>query len=192
MRVTDEAVLAAEIHEREIQIGFGTDTVRPWFVHWSGVWVGALTALAMVLVFGLGRNCGGRPSNGGPRAHHDVERCRACCVDLQRRGFILLICSGWLGHRQNSGGPPSRNCLPARRDCLDRHRSPGAAAGGPRSGLILRRVVQWLRRHPELGHEPCRSRSECGGGGTKRRVGCLNGVAIGLDGLGLRRVARIR
>jgi hypothetical protein len=53
MRVTDEAVLSAEIHEREIQIGLGTDTVRPWFVHWAAVWVGALTAVAMVLIVGL-------------------------------------------------------------------------------------------------------------------------------------------
>ena len=53
MRATEEAVLSAEIHEREIQIGFGTDLARPWTVHWSGVWIGALVALAMGLVLGL-------------------------------------------------------------------------------------------------------------------------------------------
>ena len=33
--------------------GVSTDTSRPWIVNWTGIWVGALAALATALILGL-------------------------------------------------------------------------------------------------------------------------------------------
>lgn len=97
MRVTDEAVLAAEIHEREIQIGFGTDTVRPWFVHWSGVWVGALAALAMVLVFGLvGIAVGAHQTGVHARITTWSDVGLAALIFSVAGSFFSFVVGGWI------------------------------------------------------------------------------------------------
>jgi hypothetical protein len=97
MRVTDEAVLSAEIHEREIQIGFGTDTVRPWFVHWSGVWVGALTALAMVLVFGLiGIAVGAHQTGVNARITKWSDVGLAALIFSVAGSFFSFVLGGWV------------------------------------------------------------------------------------------------
>jgi len=42
-----------EIEERIVRVGWNEDGSRAWPVAWSAIWVGALAALALALVFGL-------------------------------------------------------------------------------------------------------------------------------------------
>jgi len=42
-----------EIEERIVRVGWNEDGSRAWPVAWSAIWVGALAALAVALVFGL-------------------------------------------------------------------------------------------------------------------------------------------
>jgi len=97
MRATDEAVLSAEIHEREIQIGFGTDTVRPWFVHWSAVWVGALAALALGLIFGLvGIAVGAHQTGVNARITKWGDVGLAALVFSVAGAFFSFVVGGWV------------------------------------------------------------------------------------------------
>ena len=97
MRGTEEAVLSAEIHEREIQIGFGTDTVRPWFVHWSGVWVGALAGLAMALVLGLvGVAVGAHQTGVNARITKWSDVGLAALVFSVAGAFFSFVVGGWV------------------------------------------------------------------------------------------------
>ena len=46
------SVMREEIAVGRVAMGTAADT-RPWPVWWSAVWIGALSAVAMVLLFGL-------------------------------------------------------------------------------------------------------------------------------------------
>jgi hypothetical protein len=97
MRGTEEAVLSAEIHEREIQIGLGTDVARPWPVHWSGVWVGALAALALGLVLGLaGIAVGAHQTGINARITKWSEVGLAALIFSVAGAFFSFVVGGWV------------------------------------------------------------------------------------------------
>ena len=53
MATIEEPLMAVDVRETAMHIGLSTDGPRPWFVSWSGVWIGVLAALATALILGL-------------------------------------------------------------------------------------------------------------------------------------------
>ena len=53
MAVIQEPVIAVDVRETAMHLAVSTDTSRPWIVNWTGIWVGALAALATALILGL-------------------------------------------------------------------------------------------------------------------------------------------
>jgi hypothetical protein len=53
MAVIEEPIMAVDVRESAMRIGMSADGLRPWIVSWSGIWVGALAALATALILGL-------------------------------------------------------------------------------------------------------------------------------------------
>ena len=53
MALIQEPVIAVDVRETAMHLAVSTDTSRPWIVNWTGIWVGALAALATALILGL-------------------------------------------------------------------------------------------------------------------------------------------
>ena len=53
MSAIAEPIMSVDVRETAMHIGMSMDGPRPWIVNWSGIWVGALAALATALIFGL-------------------------------------------------------------------------------------------------------------------------------------------
>ena len=53
MAVIQDPVMAVDVRETAMHLAVSTDTSRPWIVNWTGIWVGALAALATALILGL-------------------------------------------------------------------------------------------------------------------------------------------
>jgi hypothetical protein len=53
MSAIAEPIMSVDVRETAMHIGMSTDGSQPWIVNWTGIWVGALAALATALIFGL-------------------------------------------------------------------------------------------------------------------------------------------
>ena len=97
------------VMREEIAVGTVTTAVavagRPWTVYWSAAWVGALAAVAMVLLFGLlGIALGayvGVPMRGYPTwGEFGLGRLIMSIVGA----FLAFVVGGWVAGKIVGGG----------------------------------------------------------------------------------------
>ena len=53
MTTIQEPVMTVDVRETAMRLAMSTEASQPWIVNWSGIWVGALAALATALILGL-------------------------------------------------------------------------------------------------------------------------------------------
>jgi len=70
------------------------DDIGPWYVSWSGIWVGALAALALLLVFGLTGIAVGAHKVGGRVANWHEFRLITLAFSVFG-SFLSFVLGGW-------------------------------------------------------------------------------------------------
>ncbi len=108
------SVMREEIAVGRVSLGLGVSDTRPWPIWWGAVWVGALSAIAMVLLFGLlGIALGaysGVPTRVYPMGHEfGVGRLIMSVLGA----FLAFVVGGWVAGKIVGAGPAERTMLHA-------------------------------------------------------------------------------
>lgn len=107
------SVMREEIAVGRVSLGVSGDT-RPWPIWWGAVWVGALSAVALVLVFGLlGIALGayaGVPTRGYPTGR---EFGIGTMIMSVLGAFLAFAVGGWTAGKIVGAGPAEKTMLHA-------------------------------------------------------------------------------
>lgn len=97
MATIEEPIVAVDVRETAMRIGMSTDGPRPWMVNWSGVWIGALTALATALILGLVAIAVGAHEVGpGARIDKWSDVRMGALIFSVAGAFMSFVAGGWV------------------------------------------------------------------------------------------------
>lgn len=107
------SVMREEIAVGRASLGVTVDT-RPWTVWWSAVWVGALSAIAMVLLFGLlGIALGAYVGVPGRVYPTGREFGMATMIMSVLGAFLAFVVGGWVAGKIVGAGSAEKTMLHA-------------------------------------------------------------------------------
>ena len=97
MTVIQEPVIAVDVRETAMHLAMSADTSRPWVVNWTAIWVGALAALATVLILGLVAIAVGAHEVGpGARIDKWSDVRLGALVFSVMGAFMSFVVGGWV------------------------------------------------------------------------------------------------